>query len=63
MASLAHPLPLAATLAELRDGRLDLASHVDAALERLESLEPALRAFVPEAGRADRVRAAARDAG
>ncbi|PZC48556.1 MAG: Asp-tRNAAsn/Glu-tRNAGln amidotransferase A subunit [Chloroflexi bacterium] len=60
MVSLAHSLPLAPTLADLRDGGLDLAGHVDAALERLESLEPRLRAFVPEAGRAERVRAAAR---
>ncbi len=57
MPSLARPLPLAETVAALRAGRTDLAAHVEAALARVDETASELRAFVPEPGRAARVRA------
>ncbi len=57
MASLARPLPLADTVDALRAGRVDLEAHVEGALARVEETAPDLRAFVPEPGRAARVRA------
>ncbi len=50
---------LAETARALRSGELDLLEHTRASLERLESLEPQLQAFVPEPGRHERVMRAA----
>ncbi len=57
MPSLVRPLPLAQTVADLRTGRIDLDAHVEAALARAAETASELRAFVPEPGRVNRVRA------
>ena len=54
-----HKAPLATMAAALRSGDLNLLEHTRATLERLESLEPQLQAFVPEPGRRERVLRAA----
>ncbi len=50
---------LADTVTELCAGRLDLHAHVDARLDRIEAVDPALRALLPEPGRRARLHAAA----
>ena len=54
-----HKAPLATMAAALRSGELNLLEHTRATLQRLESLEPQLQAFVPEPGRRERVLRAA----
>ena len=54
-----HPLPLAPTAAALRDGALDLHAYVDATCDRIEAVDGVVRALLPEAGRRDRLHAAA----
>lgn len=49
------PARLVPLVAGFRDGSRDLRSHVTAALDRIETLEPVLRAMVPEPGRRERV--------
>ncbi|MEX1022637.1 MAG: amidase, partial [Dehalococcoidia bacterium] len=55
---LAHA-PLMPLAEALRSGSLSLERYVTDVLDRMERLEPALRAFLPEPGREERVRAAA----
>jgi Asp-tRNA(Asn)/Glu-tRNA(Gln) amidotransferase A subunit family amidase len=53
------PRSLVGTVDDLRAGRMDLHAHVDACCDRVDRLDPVLRALVPEAGRRDRLHAAA----
>jgi Asp-tRNA(Asn)/Glu-tRNA(Gln) amidotransferase A subunit family amidase len=55
------PISLVDTVAALRAGRLDLHEHVDALLDRIEALDPALLALLPEPGRRARLHADAAD--
>jgi Asp-tRNA(Asn)/Glu-tRNA(Gln) amidotransferase A subunit family amidase len=49
----------AAGIEALRSGAIDLTAHVDALCDRLEAIEDRIRAFVPEAGRRERLHDAA----
>jgi Asp-tRNA(Asn)/Glu-tRNA(Gln) amidotransferase A subunit family amidase len=51
------PLSLNGTVTKLRTGRLDLHAHVDAIVDRIEALDPALLAVLPEPGRRARLHA------
>ncbi len=53
------PVSLAGTVGDLRTGRLDLHKHIDALLDRIEALDPALLAVLPEPGRRARLHAQA----
>ena len=55
------PVSLVDTVNDLCAGRLDLHAHVDAVLDRIEALDPTLRALVPEPGRRARLHAAAEE--
>lgn len=57
--TLAHA-PLAPLAAALRTGALNLEGYIHDALDRVERMEPVLRALVPEPDRETRVRAEAR---
>ena len=57
--SLTQTAPLAASIERLRSGAVDLATHIDAICDRLEAIEQRVRAFVPEAGRRERLHDAA----
>src|SRR5215510_6968603 len=51
------PLSLEGTVTELRTGRLDPHAHVDAIVDRIEALDPALLTLLPEPGRRARLHA------
>lgn len=53
------PRALAPLAKALRSGELDLGDYIEAALERLDEFEPALRTLLPEEGRRERLRAEA----
>jgi Asp-tRNA(Asn)/Glu-tRNA(Gln) amidotransferase A subunit family amidase len=53
------PVSLASTVGDLRTGRLDLHEHIDALLDRIEAVDPALLAVLPEPGRRARLHAQA----
>lgn len=53
------PNHLVPTVAALRDGSLDLHAHIDAALERVDSVDAVLQSFLPEEGRRERLHAEA----
>ena len=56
-----HPAPLAPTVAKLRDGQHSLSLYIEQVCERIELVEPHVQALLPEAGRARRLQAAARE--
>ncbi|MEV4559878.1 amidase [Kitasatospora sp. NPDC049285] len=60
-AAVLPPLSLLDQVADLRSGRLDLPTHVERLLTRIDRLDPAVHAFVPEPGRYRRLAAEARD--
>jgi len=51
------PVSLEDTVTELRTGRLDPHAHVDAIVDRIEALDPALLTLLPEPGRRARLHA------
>jgi Asp-tRNA(Asn)/Glu-tRNA(Gln) amidotransferase A subunit family amidase len=53
------PISLVDQVAVLRAGELDLHRHLDAVLDRVEALDPTLRALLPEPGRRERLHAQA----
>lgn len=53
------PVSLAGTVSDLCAGRLDLHQHVDALLDRIDGVDPALLAVLPEPGRRARLHAEA----
>ncbi|WP_030271103.1 amidase [Streptomyces sp. NRRL B-24484] len=53
--------PLVPAAARLRAGEPPLAEHVERLCTRIDRIDPALRAFVPELGRHDRLAAAAKE--
>lgn len=55
------PAPLAATVAALRNGQLDLLTYIDEVCKRIAAAEPLIHALVPEAGRRERLLADAGD--
>ena len=57
----AHPAPLAPTVAKLRDGQHSLSLYIEQVCDRIALVEPHVQALLPEAGRARRLQAAARD--
>lgn len=56
---LALPASLVETVAALREGSLPLPAYVAAACDRAEAMEPEIHALLPEAGRRERLHAAA----
>ncbi|HET8626174.1 MAG TPA: amidase [Thermomicrobiales bacterium] len=52
-----YAAPLAATAAALRSGERDLAAYVEEVCDRVDALEPGLRALLPEPDRRARLRA------
>ncbi len=56
MRSYVHPAPLRPTVEALRTNHLDLPTYLGQMCQRLEDVEPHVRAFVPEEGRCERVR-------
>ena len=48
---LIHPAPLAATVAALRSGQLDLHAHIDAACDRIDQIDPQVQALLAEPDR------------
>jgi Asp-tRNA(Asn)/Glu-tRNA(Gln) amidotransferase A subunit family amidase len=50
-----HPTPLAATVAALRDGSLDLHAHIDALCDQIDAVEPQVQALLPEEDRRARL--------
>ncbi len=53
--SLLTPAPLAPVAADLRAGRLPLADYVALTIERVEAVDPHVRALLPEPGRRQRL--------
>ena len=47
---------LVPTVTALREGRLDLAAHVERTLTRVEAIDPIVQALVPEEDRSGRLR-------
>ncbi|HEX5503753.1 MAG TPA: amidase [Thermomicrobiales bacterium] len=54
-----HDAPLAATAAALRSGERDLPAYIEEVCDRVDALEPELRALLPEPDRRARLRNAA----
>ncbi|MFZ2487589.1 MAG: amidase [Anaerolineae bacterium] len=52
---LTHPAPLAATVAALRRGELDLHAWIDQTCDRIEQTDPLVQALLPEADRRPRL--------
>ncbi len=50
-----HPTPLAATVAALRDGSLDLHAHIDTLCDQIDAVEPQVQALLPEEDRRARL--------
>lgn len=48
--------PLAATVALLRSGEVDLGASIEAICDRIEGVDPEVQALLPEAGRRERLR-------
>lgn len=57
--NLIYPAPLATTVAALRSGQLDLHAHIDATCDRIAAVDPQVQALLAEAGRRERLHAAA----
>lgn len=49
------PVPLAATVAALRENRLDLFAYINETCDRIEEVEPHISALLPEPGRRERL--------
>ncbi|GAA4859013.1 amidase [Kitasatospora terrestris] len=60
MEPLIRPVPLLREAADLRAGHPDPAAHVEELCTRIDRIDPAVRAFVPEPGRYDRLAGQAR---
>ena len=56
----AKSISLTTTVQELRCGDADLADYVDAICDRVDTVNPAIAALLPESGRRERLRAEAR---
>ena len=54
-AKLLYPAPLAETVVALRDGQLDLHSHIDAVCDRIEQVGPVIEALLAEPDRRGRL--------
>ncbi|HSN73910.1 MAG TPA: amidase [Anaerolineae bacterium] len=54
-ANLLHPAPLAETVAALRDGQLDLHNHIDTVCDRIEQVDPVIKALLAETDRRGRL--------
>jgi len=54
-ANLLHPAPLAETVVALRDGQMDLHSHIDAVCDRIEQVDPVIEALLAEPDRRGRL--------
>ena len=52
---LVNPAPLAQTVSLLRVGGRDLASYVDEMCDRVDAVDPAIQALLPEPGRRERL--------
>ncbi len=53
------PAPLAATAEALRTGQLDLIAYINELCDRIDTVDPVIHAFLPEAGRRERLLAQA----
>lgn len=56
---LLHPAPLAETAAALRSGQIDLHVHIDAICDRIDCVDPLVKALLPEPDRRGRLHGAA----
>ncbi|HLJ32487.1 MAG TPA: amidase family protein, partial [Ktedonobacteraceae bacterium] len=50
-----YSAPLAATAAALRNDQLDIHAYIDELCNRIDAIEPAIQALLPEPGRRERL--------